>query len=262
MNYMPRSSERNSPGHGRVIAFMYSDYLDAGRCFFVSIGNAEDQRLMDHGFRREMSVALIERLLEHGNCAGCGGRVADLTGACPCGHTPRHAGVLELTVLDRAAEPCFDKLLARWLDGHKSAIRREREASLPRTLTDGEVQLLLTWQRDLCFYCGEEFLQPEGMHSYRKDHVIPVLHGGPTTIENTVLACVRCNSRKGSLSARQFVKVLATARGTARTMDHEQMLRTFRKKMKAYVSSRAENSSPTDASTAASSPAAICSSSS
>lgn len=217
---------------------------------------------MDHGFRREMSSAIIERLLEHGNCAGCGGRVADLTGACPCGHTPRHAGVLELAVLDRAAEPRFDKLLARWLDGHKSAIRRKREASLPRTLTDGELQLLLTWQRDICFYCGEEFLQAEGMQSYRKDHVIPVLHGGPTTIENTVLACVRCNSRKGSLSARQFVKILASERGASRTVEHEQMLRTFRKKMKAYVSSRAKSSSRTDASTAASSPASICSSSS
>lgn len=41
-----------------------------------------------------------------------------------------------------------------------------------------------------CAYCGKE--------ATTVDHVNPRYHGGKTTWDNTVAACLRCNGRKGS----------------------------------------------------------------
>ena len=40
------------------------------------------------------------------------------------------------------------------------------------------------------------------------DHVVPVCHGGDSTSSNLVAACFSCNSQKGQLSAKDFVRSL------------------------------------------------------
>ena len=55
--------------------------------------------------------------------------------------------------------------------------------------------------RDLfqCQYCGE---QP-GTEELSIDHVTPRSHGGLTTWENCVLACVKCNTKKANRTPEQ-----------------------------------------------------------
>lgn len=48
--------------------------------------------------------------------------------------------------------------------------------------------------RNTCQYCGKRFSKPD----LTIDHVLPRSRGGRDTWENLVLACVRCNLRKGS----------------------------------------------------------------
>jgi 5-methylcytosine-specific restriction endonuclease McrA len=48
--------------------------------------------------------------------------------------------------------------------------------------------------RNTCQYCGAR----PGTAELSIDHVLPRARGGRTTWENCVLACVRCNRRKGS----------------------------------------------------------------
>lgn len=50
-----------------------------------------------------------------------------------------------------------------------------------------------------CQYCGRS----EPAHQLSLDHVIPRSHGGPTTWENIVCCCLRCNSRKGGRTPHQ-----------------------------------------------------------
>ncbi len=50
-----------------------------------------------------------------------------------------------------------------------------------------------------CQYCG----RTEPTHKLSLDHVIPRSHGGPTTWENIVCCCLRCNSRKGGRTPKQ-----------------------------------------------------------
>ena len=50
-----------------------------------------------------------------------------------------------------------------------------------------------------CQYCGRN----EPTHKLSLDHVVPRSHGGPTTWENIVCCCLRCNSRKGGRTPKQ-----------------------------------------------------------
>ena len=50
-----------------------------------------------------------------------------------------------------------------------------------------------------CQYCGKK----EPAHKLSLDHVVPRSHGGPTTWENIVCCCLRCNSRKGGRTPKQ-----------------------------------------------------------
>lgn len=50
-----------------------------------------------------------------------------------------------------------------------------------------------------CQYCGKHFVMSE----LSIDHVVPTCHGGKTTWENVVCACVKCNVRKGGRTPRE-----------------------------------------------------------
>jgi 5-methylcytosine-specific restriction endonuclease McrA len=53
---------------------------------------------------------------------------------------------------------------------------------------------ILLRDRYRCQYCGERF----PAHELTFDHVVPRAHGGKTTWENILTACIACNGRKGS----------------------------------------------------------------
>ena len=57
-----------------------------------------------------------------------------------------------------------------------------------------------------CQYCGSV----EPTHKLSLDHVVPRSHGGPTTWENIVCCCLRCNSRKGGRTPKQASMKLKT----------------------------------------------------
>ncbi len=48
--------------------------------------------------------------------------------------------------------------------------------------------------RNRCQYCG----QPHSQRELNLDHVVPLSRGGKSTWLNVVVACIGCNSRKGS----------------------------------------------------------------
>ena len=50
-----------------------------------------------------------------------------------------------------------------------------------------------------CQYCGKKFSTAE----LSLDHIVPRSRGGPTTWENIVCACLKCNVRKGGRTPNQ-----------------------------------------------------------
>jgi 5-methylcytosine-specific restriction endonuclease McrA len=53
--------------------------------------------------------------------------------------------------------------------------------------------------RNRCQYCGKTFDRKD----LNLDHVIPRDQGGPTTWENIVCSCIRCNTRKANRTPRE-----------------------------------------------------------
>jgi HNH endonuclease len=57
-------------------------------------------------------------------------------------------------------------------------------------------RLVFERARQRCEYCG---LAQEGQEAtFHVDHVVPVVAGGETTLDNLALACVSCSLRKGA----------------------------------------------------------------
>jgi 5-methylcytosine-specific restriction endonuclease McrA len=72
-------------------------------------------------------------------------------------------------------------------------IRVLRFSRLPRHEVKFNRRNIYARDQNRCQYCGAKFSSSE----LSLDHVIPRSHGGPTTWENIVCACLRCNVRKG-----------------------------------------------------------------
>ncbi len=53
--------------------------------------------------------------------------------------------------------------------------------------------------KNTCQYCGRAF----DRRDLNLDHVIPRDRGGPTTWENIVCSCIRCNTRKGNRTPQE-----------------------------------------------------------
>lgn len=221
-----------------MIVLALTEYVGDDRYFHVTTGALAETSIMGRGFQQLMSAELIERLHLHGKCTGCNGPVNAALSACACGHEPRVPGVLEVTISDKAAQPSFNDLLGKMLASAKAARRRARLAAVENTLSETEVALLLTWQRSLCFYCGQHFPSQEGQLIFRRDHVRPLVYGGPTTIENTVLACVSCNAKKGAGDAVSFAYKAARTRAPEIKNDYAAMRRHFRRRLADYLASR------------------------
>jgi len=63
----------------------------------------------------------------------------------------------------------------------------------------------LLWEEDCrCWYCLCEIPYAEATI----DHVVPRISGGPSSIDNLVLACLECNGRKGHKPLNLFLREL------------------------------------------------------
>lgn len=64
----------------------------------------------------------------------------------------------------------------------------------------GSVKRLMQMNNSLCHYCGEKTVIHETNRKRypTKDHVVPRSFGGRNHISNYVLACARCNNRRGT----------------------------------------------------------------
>jgi 5-methylcytosine-specific restriction endonuclease McrA len=77
---------------------------------------------------------------------------------------------------------------------------------LPRPRAHFSRRTLYKRDRMTCMYCG---LQP-GSEELTIDHVKPKSHGGLTTWENCVIACVDCNRKKANRTPQQAGMELRT----------------------------------------------------
>lgn len=96
----------------------------------------------------------------------------------------------------------------------REAARRDRRAALaPTTGQPGRAAAEAAAARDgdWCAYCRSGPLIAAGRPA-SADHAVPVSRGGADNAANLVLACARCNTLKGTLTADEFRAHLRTTR--------------------------------------------------
>lgn len=223
-------AEREEP----IIHLSLGSYEGSVRWFKLTFAPLRCGSINHSSFERAMSMAMTERLLTHGRCAACRESVQTLRRPCPCGDEPPH-GYLEVEIEDRCAEPSFNTLLGNWLDATKIANRRAKVRALSVGITTKEVVLLLQWQDSLCFYCGIPFEQDENGPIFHRDHVVPVACDGHFTIENVVLACPRCNHKKGYGDATQFSRLMARLCPPESRAQRTAMRKGFLRKLRVHL---------------------------
>ena len=104
----------------------------------------------------------------------------------------------------------------RGMRPHKQRVRFSRETVFAR---DG----------GRCQYCNRQLARPNATY----DHVTPRALGGRTGWENIVIACVRCNQRKGGRTPAQAGMTLAKVPVRPNTPPHDGMRFTYQPGMPA-----------------------------
>lgn len=76
--------------------------------------------------------------------------------------------------------------------------RRARKAGALGRITIEDITKLYNEQNGKCFYCGI-------MNKLTQDHKIPLSRGGSNQLDNIVLACQSCNSKKHTKTTEEFL---------------------------------------------------------
>lgn len=226
-----------------IIYFFHRDYVgDEGRWFF-RIGKATGGTLLGRSFANPLPEELSVCFAKYGACADCGASVNATLDPGTCGATPDVGGHLKVVIFYRVGETTISDLLGREFERIKSKDRRNRMNEATVTLTDAEVALLFRLQRGLCFYCGEEFGMGKNGPMLQRDHYEALVAGGDTTLENIILACKLCNTRKGAMHGNEFSRLSARTRRDEVKSRYTAMRRQFRVGLARYLLRRQKDAS-------------------
>jgi 5-methylcytosine-specific restriction endonuclease McrA len=87
--------------------------------------------------------------------------------------------------------------------------RRQRIAAAGGTHRPSEILEVLALQKNRCVYCGAKFTDERPP---TKDHLLAIADGGTDWALNILMACRRCNSRRGDIPFRTYCKLLSQKR--------------------------------------------------
>lgn len=71
--------------------------------------------------------------------------------------------------------------------------------------TQDRMQYLLELGSNSCAWCGYDLTKASARPT--RDHLVPKIKGGPSRLENEIVACGSCNAGRGHASPSQFTQV-------------------------------------------------------
>ena len=57
-------------------------------------------------------------------------------------------------------------------------------------------------------WCGAYYIDINKMHAPSRDHVVPLIRGGPNTEDNMLVVCRKCNNLKEDLTLEEYYEHL------------------------------------------------------
>jgi 5-methylcytosine-specific restriction endonuclease McrA len=104
------------------------------------------------------------------------------------------------------AKGVFHRLMKKSSTLRTSLKRRSREYEVVFNISLKEIRnLIYSEYGRKCKYC-KDILKVNNMVC---DHCVPISHGGDSTPKNLQMICSRCNTRKGPLTDKAYIKLLA-----------------------------------------------------
>ena len=103
------------------------------------------------------------------------------------------------------AKKTFHRLMKKSSTLRSTLKRRSKEYELEFNISLEEVrELLYRHYGRTCNYCDSRLL----VNNMACDHIMPLSLGGCSTPKNLQMICMRCNTRKGPLTDKEFNKLL------------------------------------------------------
>lgn len=150
---------------------------------------------------------VIEFIVQKCKCAYCDSVIVAPMVPCACGRVSEDWDWVELAAAFPREELTaqVNRLYARQ-KSRIGSMRRNRALKIAGgRITFEEKKSLLKVQEGLCYYCGKSLIDKNKSVRYHCDHFVSLMNGGRSDLENTVLACVRCNLLKNSDDGRYFI---------------------------------------------------------
>lgn len=89
---------------------------------------------------------------------------------------------------------------AKYKKTEKGKFQRRKRKYMSRALGEIDADYLAELLRgNICYYCGCKITGNKTI-----DHKMPIIKGGTNDNDNLVLACVRCNTQKGSKTEEEY----------------------------------------------------------
>lgn len=161
----------------------------------------------DH-WKSGITSDVVDLIIQKCACAYCGVRIKAPLAPCPCGRASEDWDGIELAAAYPRQE--FTEEVKRLYARQKGRLGQGRRSVAVKTnggkITAEEKVGLFGAQEGLCFYCGDSLVDQNGGNRYHCDHFVPLINGGRGDLENSVLACTRCNLLKNSDEGRYFIR--------------------------------------------------------
>ena len=103
------------------------------------------------------------------------------------------------------AKKVFHRLMKKSSTLRTTLKRRSKEYEVEFNISLAEVrEILYKFYGKKCRYCDTRLL----VNNMACDHIHPLSLGGNSTVANLQMICMRCNTRKGPLTDRNFGRIL------------------------------------------------------
>ena len=162
----------------------------------------------DRHWKDGITSDVVKFIVEKCKCAYCGSDIQAPLTPCACGRSSEDWDFVELAAAFPREE--LKDEVKRLYARQKSRLGSVRRALALKTvggkITFKEKADLFKAQEGICYYCGESLLDKDGCNPYHCDHFVALMNGGRNDLENSVLACARCNLLKNSDDGRYFIR--------------------------------------------------------
>ncbi|MGJ7512590.1 HNH endonuclease [Variovorax sp. GT1P44] len=155
-----------------------------------------------------ISPDVIDFVVQHCLCSDCNAPIKAPLAPCACGGPKDWDYEIAAVYPYEESRGLVDRLFAR----QKSRVGRARRA-LQASEVGGRVSrpekaALFEAQGGICYYCADSLTDESGRACYHCDHFFPLAAGGRGDLENSVLACARCNLLKNNSDGHTFIRKL------------------------------------------------------